>query len=54
MDAGKRARMIEQYEQGYAAVEEALAGASESELDARPAPELFPPSRLWARVAPGN
>jgi len=39
MDANTRARMIEQYEQGYAAVEEALAGASDAELDARPAPE---------------
>ena len=39
MDADTRARMIEQYEQGYAAVEEALAGANDEELDARPATE---------------
>jgi hypothetical protein len=39
MDADTRARMIQQYEQGYAAVEDALAGATEVELDARPAPE---------------
>jgi len=38
MDADTRARLIEQYEQGYAAVEEALAGATDPELDARPAP----------------
>ncbi len=38
MDADTRARMIEQYEQGYAAVEDALAGATAAELDARPAP----------------
>jgi hypothetical protein len=39
MDANERARMIDQYEQGYAAVEEALVGATDAELDARPAPE---------------
>ena len=38
MDADARARMIQQYERGYAAVEDALAGATEAELDARPAP----------------
>jgi len=38
MDADARAGMIQQYEQGYAAVEDALAGATEAELDARPAP----------------
>ena len=39
MDADTRARLIEQYEQGYAAVEEALAGATDPELDMRPAPD---------------
>jgi hypothetical protein len=39
MDVAERARMIEQYGQGYVAVEEALAGASDAELDARPAPD---------------
>src|SRR5947208_16269770 len=38
MDADARAGMIQQYEQGYAAVEDALAGATDAELDARPAP----------------
>jgi hypothetical protein len=39
MDVTERARMIDQYEQGYAAVEDALAGATAVELDARPTPE---------------
>src|SRR2546423_1725433 len=51
MDAGKRARMIEQYEQGYAAVEEALACASESELDARPAPEEWTAPEIVPHLA---
>jgi hypothetical protein len=38
MDTTERARMIDQYEQGYAAVEQALAGVSEAELDARAEP----------------
>jgi hypothetical protein len=39
MDADTRTRMIQQYEQGYAAVEDALAGSTDAELDARPAPQ---------------
>jgi len=37
MDASKRAQLIEQYEGGYAAVDAALAGITDAELDARPA-----------------
>jgi hypothetical protein len=38
MDAIERARMIKQYEQGCAAVEDALAGITNAELDARAEP----------------
>jgi hypothetical protein len=38
MDPEIRARLIEQYKDGYRVVAEALAGASDAELDARPAP----------------
>lgn len=38
MDAGTRRALIEQYRQGYDQVKAALAGASDAELDARPAP----------------
>lgn len=36
MDASERAQLIETYESGYAAVEQALDGISDAELDARP------------------
>ena len=39
MDADERARLIEQYESGYVAVEQALAGITSVELDARPDPK---------------
>jgi hypothetical protein len=38
MDRAKRQAMIEQYKHGYQEVAEAVAGATEAELDARPAP----------------
>jgi hypothetical protein len=38
MDAAKRKELIAQYDDGYRAVAEALAGAGDDELDARPAP----------------
>jgi len=38
MDHSKRQAMIEQYRRGYQEVAEAIAGATEAELDARPAP----------------
>ena len=38
MDAAKRKELIDQYNDGYRVVTEALAGATDEELDARPAP----------------
>lgn len=38
MDRETRARLVAQYKDGYRAVADALAGATEEELDARPAP----------------
>src|SRR5687767_10697338 len=38
MDAAKRAELIAQYNDGYRVVAEALVGAKDGELDARPAP----------------
>jgi hypothetical protein len=38
MDAEARKKAIEQYKDGYRVVAEALAGAADNELDARPAP----------------
>ena len=38
MDATTRAKLVAQYKDGYRVVMEALAGATDGELDARPAP----------------
>jgi hypothetical protein len=38
MDEATRARLIDQYKDGPRVIEEALAGITEAELDARPAP----------------
>jgi len=38
MDATKRKELIDKYKDGYRVVAEALAGATDEELDARPAP----------------
>lgn len=38
MDAATRQQLITQYKDGYRVVADALAGATEAELDARPAP----------------
>ena len=38
MDAAKRKELIDQYNDGYRVVAEALAGATDAQLDARPAP----------------
>jgi len=38
MDAGARKALIDRYKDGYRAVAEALAGATDAELDARPGP----------------
>ena len=39
MDQSARAQFVSRYEAGYAAVEAALAGISDAELDARPGPD---------------
>ncbi len=41
MDAETRARLIEQYKDGYREVSEALLGVTEEELDLRPAPNKW-------------
>jgi hypothetical protein len=38
MDSETRKKLVDQYKDGYRAVAEALAGATEAELDAHPAP----------------
>ena len=38
MDAARRRALIDRYKDGYRAVTESLAGATDAELDARPAP----------------
>jgi hypothetical protein len=38
MDATKRKELVDQYKDGYRVVAEALAGATDEELDGRPAP----------------
>jgi DinB superfamily len=38
MDTTKRSQLVQQYKDGVAKVREALAGATDAELDARPAP----------------
>ncbi len=38
MDDERRRQLVAKYKDGYRAVSEALAGASDAELDARPAP----------------
>jgi hypothetical protein len=41
MDAAKRKELIAQYNDGYRVVAEALVGATDEELDARPAPNKW-------------
>ena len=41
MDADKRKKLIDEYKDGYRVVSEALAGATDEELDARPAPHKW-------------
>jgi len=38
MDADKRKELVDRYKDGYRVIVEALAGATDAELDARPAP----------------
>ena len=41
MDLHTRQKLVAQYKEGYRAVADALAGATDAELDARPAPEKW-------------
>ncbi len=41
MDVQTRQKLVAQYKEGYRVVAEAVAGASEAELDARPAPNKW-------------
>lgn len=41
MDDARRLQLIQQYKDGYRVVADALAGATDAELDARPAPEKW-------------
>ncbi len=41
MDLQTRQKLVAQYKEGYRAVADALAGATDAELDARPAPEKW-------------
>ena len=41
MDRGTRQQLVQKYKEGYRTVAEALEGATEAELDARPAPEKW-------------
>ena len=41
MDTTRRAELVQQYKDGVAKVREALAGATDRELDARPAPDKW-------------
>ena len=41
MDRGTREQLVQKYKEGYRTVAEALEGATDAELDARPAPEKW-------------
>ncbi len=41
MDRGTRQQLVQKYKEGYQTVAEAIKGATEAELDARPAPEKW-------------
>lgn len=41
MDRGTRQQLVQKYKEGYRTVAEALEGATDAELDARPAPEKW-------------
>jgi hypothetical protein len=51
VDRAERERAIAEYEEGYRAVTEALAGASERELDAREGPNEWSPREVVHHLA---
>jgi hypothetical protein len=51
MDAAERERLIDQYEDGYRVITEALEGISEAELEAREAPGEWCPREIVHHLA---
>ena len=51
MNAAERTALIEQYEQGYQAIVDALEGSSEAELEAREAPGEWSPREIVHHLA---
>ena len=51
MDHSTRQAMIEQYKRGYQEVADAIAGATDAELDARPAPGKWTPREIVHHLA---
>jgi hypothetical protein len=51
MDQTRRRELVEQYKDGYRMVAEALAGITERELDARPAPGKWSPREIVHHLA---
>jgi hypothetical protein len=51
MDGTKRQGLVDQYKAGYAEVERALEGITETELDARPAPGKWSPREVVHHLA---
>ena len=47
MDKDTRQKLIDQYKDGYRVVAEALTGAPDEELDARPAPAKWTARGAW-------
>ena len=51
MDKVRRQQLIDQYKDGYRVVTEALSGASDAELDTRPAPGKWSPREIVHHLA---
>jgi hypothetical protein len=51
MNKDERQKLIDRYKDGYRAVAEALAGAPDAELDARPAPGKWSPREIVHHLA---
>jgi hypothetical protein len=51
MDVETRKKLVDQYKEGYRVVSEALAGATDEELDARPAPNKWSARQIVHHLA---
>ena len=51
MDADARKKLVDQYRDGYRAIAEALTGATDEELDARPTPGKWTPREVVHHLA---